>query len=1161
MKEMTGQLFEYLLAAKNSSGPTNQRLSDSQEHWFLDELIQLDNVHMMEDGADVSHIEVVRPTYEKPEKSLLLTEVFRVLGSDEPEVEPEQLGAILSKEYELLKAKLNKEKHELVDLSQWQKLLLNVSTDQLPVFMVMNKITCCDRVIKDLVLEYQAWLTGKGPLSGQSNEELYAHLKKIQSSQLDPQKLALGVGILRLPSTPAVFQPILTMEVDVEVDPYGEVCRISLKDKSLKIEEDLLDHALFHDPEGANYLKAEINRRLILPFDNDVVGEALQKIVTMIHPQGQYITSSRDMECINDGLPTIFHRSVLFTKRVEVDRSIGELKEAIRYLEHHEQASDVVQSIVDSEHRPDSMATAEWKRRVQTTYPLSSDGAEEMIMNALATNYGVVVNETCSDSKINAIANLIIHFTSLGQRTLIMSQDGGELLKIQARLPHYLKDMQRFLTLDERQLTNTPESQIDHRSVFSEEMHQLVEEIAAVDEKIETLRTQLARHRELRSNKILWKDNYYYPYELSQFLAKLGEPGYVIPAPIPMDVHLKASRLDLQKMWDFRSDFTAENLELLNYEFINVGDVLKDEEYQLLLMAEKRYLTLMEEFEESGTLLDGAGDFGFIQYLHDKLPPLMQNVSGIADDYEYSVLMDAITSLERYRQLTRLLDQFSDQIDRLASFLGTESELKQLIGDMNQAFFITSDAPEVDLSQKTYILEFYIKKRLLMSQALQKAHGIWIFNEESRTLFSEFKGISATNLPVLDSLYHGALVHLAKVDFETGWAYVSEHFINKYQSDLERPDLHPVCIEWYEALQNRDIESFKATLQKMKDLTTIRENFINFADLSAQMGEAVPNFVSTLLSEESTEKDMPDYHGAFDYTQLTTFFERLHEKRLSDLEDRLLGLRGQKQKLVDQLAQKKCWATARHQDLPICFMPTTDQPWEIGDKRSSLEMNSNSFDVAIFTDASKQSIFDLGKLMFANKAILFGRRSDATFDHVTLDDIRSQKMSDRYGSALHRFGDQYLTDSLFGLIAHATAWNARIELPSRLNQGWLDTLVATDSRGIKKYDNTVEEEIFEALFKKGYELRSKINVGSAMLDMVVVGKTNKVAINIIGDTTASREETLAQIEQEMQLRELGLDIYNLSATEFYLNSRQVLQEVSDYLGRLGIQPKMRNYLL
>jgi len=1169
MKEMTLQLFEYLLAAKNSRVPINQSLDDDQQHWFLDELIQLDSVRIIEENADVSYIEVSCPSYEKPEESLLLSEVFRMLGSNHSEMDSGQLEAILLKECALLKAKLNKPDHELIDLNEWQKLLLNVSAAQLPVFMITKKMTCCNLVINDIVSEYQDWLQASKTQNQPLVEGLYAHLKEVHSSVSKTKKLALGVGILRLQSTPAVFQPILTMEVDVEMDPSRKVCRISIKDKSLKIEEELLEHALFHDPEGANYLKAEINRRLILPFDNDAVGDALQKIVTMIHPQGQYITSSRDMEQSKDHLPTIFHRSTLFTKEIEVDRSTSELKETIKYLENNGKASDVIRSIVDSAHRPDSASAAEWMSQIQTVYPLSSDGAEKMVMNALATNDGVVVNETCSDSKINAIANLITHFTSLGKRTLIVGQDGGELLKIQTRLPHYLKGMQRYLTLEPEggasSIGELKSAFANHRSVFSGEMHQLIDEIARVDEKIVHLQTQIVRYRELSSNKVLWKGRHYHPYELSQFLAKLGEPGHVIPDPIPMEANLKASRLELQKMWDSRRSFTPENLDLLNYDFIHVNDVLKDEEYRKLLMAEKRYLALVDGLEGSDVLFDATSDPGFIHYLHDKLPRLIQEISDVVDDYEYGILMDAITSLGRYHQLARLLDQFSDQIDRLENFIGTEAELKQFIAEMNQTFYVTSDAPEFDLSRKVFVIEFYMKKKLLMSQALQKANAIWLFNEESRMLSPDFKGISATNLLTLDALHRGALLYLTKTDFEVGWSYVSEHLTHKYQSVLQRPDLHPICLAWYEALQDQNFEAFKTTLQEMKDLTVTRANFTDFAELSALVSESLPSFVPTLLSEERADEDMPDYHAAFDYAQLSTFFGRLHEHRISDLENHLLMLRGQKQELIDELTEKRCWVSAGVLEkagkglaeptlvhLPICFMPVADQPWETSSKRSKLDINPDSFDVAIFADASKQSVFSLARLMFADKAILFGRASDAVTDYVTLDDVRAQKMSDRYGPVLHRFGGQYLMNSLFDLIGNATAWNARIELPNRLNKEWMDQLGRLDAVGFKKYDNAVEEEIFEALLKKGYDIRSKIKVGEALLDLVVVGKTNKVAINIVGDVPMDREEILAQMEQEMQLRELGLNIYNLSATEFYLNSRQVLQEVNDYLDRLNI---------
>jgi len=1144
MKEMTLQLFEYLLAARDSVDPVNPNSNNDDAYWYLDEIIQLGNVRIVEEDDHVSYIEVSYPntnsTNKKPEASLLLTGVFRILGSESPSITPEQLKAILVNECQLLKTRLVAAGQELIDLSKWQQLLLNVSADQLPASMIAQKEACCSLVIDDLLSEYQRWINGAVSQNEEQASELYGYLESLASSASAPGTLALGVGILRLPTALMTYRPLLTMEVDAVMDPYREICRLSIKDKSLKIDEGFLSQVLLHDPNGGLYLKSEVNHKFITLFDNDAVGEVLKKIITMIHPEGQYIVSPQDVENSQDHLPAIFHRSVLFTQEVETDQATSELKGAIAYLEGNEAPSDIVRSIVDSEHRPDASASAEWLNRAQTVYPLSSDGAEEMILNALASSFGVVVRETCCDSKNNAIANLTTHLASLGKKTLIIGQDQDEWLKIQNELPHYLKEAQADWV-----------TQTGGQAIFSREMHQLMDEIASIEEKARGLQAQLVRHRELSSNEILWQDKSYLPYELSQFLAKLGEPGYVIPDHIPMEANLDASRVDLQKMWDFRGSFTPENLALLNYEFINVADVLKDEEYRKLLMAEKRYLALGAEFEEIGGLFSEDSDFGFVQYLHDRLPCLIQSLSGVSDEYEYRVLVDAMSSLGRYHQLTRFLDQFNQQIDRLVSFQGSEVEFRALLSETDQAFAIDSSMRPADLSQKNLILEFYMKKQLLMSQALKKAHSIWLFNEEARTLSSNFKGISAANLSTIDQLHHGTLLHLAKVELDAGWAYVSEYLADKHQSVPYLSDLHPSCLTWYEALQKQDFDGFKVALENVKELTTTRENFVDFANLSTELSQVVPSFVTTLMSEESAGNDMPDYHTAFNYAQLSTFFEKLHEQRICDLEDHLLTLRLQKQELVDQLIRKRCRVNTKYLDdgsidSAVCFVSVKELP--------HLKIDPQSYDVAILTDASRQSVFNLSRLMFASRAVLFGRTTDTVTDYVRLDNVQSQEMFERHGPSLHRFGGQYLSDSLFDLVHHSIPWHARMELPDRLNPEWIEDLNLADATGLKHYDNPVEEEIFEALFKMGYNMRSKVEIGPTTLDMVVVGSSGRAAINVVGDCPMDQEVIVGRIEEELALRELGLNIYNLSATEFYLNSRQVLKEVSEYLARLGIEP-------
>ena len=1196
MKNMTAQLFEYLLAARNSNLPADYDLNGCSTYWFLDEVLSLKGTRLIEKQGDrTSFMEIERPVLniEKVEASVMLNAVFKLLQYDETTnemltVTSEQLEEILSLEYEALKQKISSQDKTFIILNDWQQLLLGVPMPKIRIDLAISKFDQRKDIVLSLVNEYQNWQWMKAQANEETKQvtavqELYDYVVNLNFDSKKEQSLYLGIGILHVPSEPAIYHPVLTLRIKIETDHSKGTCRLKFQDP-LKVDA-ILDHLLFDDLDAIEELRNEIEKSNITAFDDVLIADILKKVIARIHPNGKYLTSPVDVANTSDDAPQLLHRSVLFLKQEEADKLAQRLKKTANELRTHDAPSDVLGSVVDPNYLANGDQDSEFlKLDQQCLFPMPFSETEANILQLLNEHSAVAVFEEDKMNKFPIISNLITHFMGYGKRILVLAEDINEIEGARSLLPSYLEGLHTVVSTKPHEIKLLKENL--YQSLAGQEKYKalygtskMIDCIEKTKIKSDEIKKQIVDYRELCSKKFFWKGKRYFPYELAQLISKLGGAPQLTSDVIPINARFSVKGSEIEKIWALKSYFTPENMDLLNYDFIDIDELMKYHGYQKLLVTEEKYLRLCSEHQDLESMFEDETDIRFIQYLFEQLPKLMKDVAEIKAPYGKRILKEAMIDLDSYHALAASVDRINRGIEDIPHLNGETNKRDSLIQKLNELLHIErSELPLVsnDAASRESLHEFYIDKKANMTKALRVAHLIWIFNEGAFALSKNFKGVSAEGIGIMNILYRAAAIHLSKVEVKIGWSRVRSHFIRMYQPLIQQKHIHPVCLDLYETLKHHSFSDFKAVLSELNDKITTRHQFTIFGHFISEMGHLMPHFTAKVMADiDAGIETVPDFKAAFEQGKLNALFEQLKRYESETLEQKHEYFETYQLELQHELITRSCWKDKKlpgqktvlelielldesffnnRQDLkrifssfPAIFVPLNQE--------SILEkVDSDQFDIVIFVDASSSTVFRLPDLMHAHKAILFGNAEEKLEKKEVVSASNLRKLTHQYGQVLHNFGEQYLDASLFDLVAHSAAWDARVK-PS---QSFPLTLIKGFEFDIKKdthkCDNVVEEEVFEALTKFGYDIKCKVKAGNLLLDFLIEGEENSLAVNVIGDTRMQREMIKKQLEQEIVLKNQGLNVYTIGAPNYYLNPRQTLLTIYEKLEELNIYP-------
>lgn len=1193
MKNVTQQLFEYLIAAQNSNLSVDYNLDKYPVYWFLDEVLAYrhNRIEKQQDGRIC--ITLTQPmTHQRPiETSERLSKILQLtqqttIDNYEPLVALDELESMLRLEKDALMQKLEDKTKEAIIINEWQQFLLGVNQPRIAMSVAINHGSTLSTAIGVLLQDYDQWLK---KLYQRKQDEIYAsRAKSVYDFMLRmthvtnrSKRCYLGVGILQLPTEPAIHHPLLSLGVDVFVNQQMGTCELMLDEKGL-IVDPILDHVLFCDLEAVERIRPQINELKIGLFDDDLIASVLQKMANHVHPNTQYVVALNEAGSQTD-VPQVVHRTVLFVKEEDSSNSVEKLKNMAHYLLQGNPTTDVLESIVNPNHISKNGVNIDGlQKKEMEDFEFILDDSGKAIMSLLADNHGVAVTETEEEAKYATIAALITYSVATNKRVLITGENAAELTAIKHHLPLYMSGLHSEIPADPQEYERVKEQLItynERRNNFqlaSLKLQQLEQEIKALKEEMATTMTSFVQYRALGSKKIKFKDKFYHAYELAQLIAKLGGKETLDGDNIPQEVSFNSEDPYVKKLWELKPYFTQENMALLNYEFIDIYELKGHPTFNRLLDARARYDYVMNLDNQLAIPIGETIDQAFVNFLVGDLQVVMDAIktmptaslrmlkTALSHEDNVTIMMDNAKQIERY-------------IRELEFFSGTTEQKEWLISNLNTGLNLSVlDLPDLATYGHRQLVGFYVDKLTELNDVIKVVCGIETFNKDALAIAPHFKGISSDNVEKVDTLYNTAVAHKSKMDLADSFADILAHFGPHYDAYLTLEDAHETGIWLYDALQKGDIDGFIEAAQTIEDLIVKRENFVAFGDFIEEIGAVMPKFTTSMMQDERLEDaNEKQFKAAFEQGKLNNLLGQLKTYQAAAIDEKMSEYKGLLLKrqleqieinswkhqllteerdvarlaalLMEERPSKRAVIDCMLAVFPVMFMP-------LEKSRRLRNFNPELFDLVVFTDANRSNVMRISELAHGHKGIVFGNVNHTLVKPLRLRQEDRQKLMNRYGQTLQGFGEEYFETSLFDLMINSAAWDAQIDLEANNTPLQLKHLGETVKSGAKKCVTTTEEEIFEAMIKMGYQVKCKVPVAGLTVDFLIVSGENYLALNVVGDRSLDEAAVVAQIEGELDLRSKGLPLYIIEATQFYLNRRETLADLCQHLESLQIYP-------
>jgi very-short-patch-repair endonuclease len=139
------------------------------------------------------------------------------------------------------------------------------------------------------------------------------------------------------------------------------------------------------------------------------------------------------------------------------------------------------------------------------------------------------------------------------------------------------------------------------------------------------------------------------------------------------------------------------------------------------------------------------------------------------------------------------------------------------------------------------------------------------------------------------------------------------------------------------------------------------------------------------------------------------------------------------------------------------------------------------------------------------------------------------------------------------------ASDLRYKLLNYIKNGINDKEV--DENKKKRCDSKFEEDVYDWLVERGYEVTPQVEVGSYRIDLVVEGENNRLAVECDGDRWHPPEKWWDDKMRQHQLERVGWTFWRVSGSAFYADSNQAMSSIIKQLNTMNIKPKKRKNII
>lgn len=115
-----------------------------------------------------------------------------------------------------------------------------------------------------------------------------------------------------------------------------------------------------------------------------------------------------------------------------------------------------------------------------------------------------------------------------------------------------------------------------------------------------------------------------------------------------------------------------------------------------------------------------------------------------------------------------------------------------------------------------------------------------------------------------------------------------------------------------------------------------------------------------------------------------------------------------------------------------------------------------------------------------------------------------------------------------------------------------------DENKKQKCDSKFEEDVYDWLTDRGYEVTPQVEVGPYRIDLVVEGENNRLAVECDGDRWHPPEKWWDDKLRQHQLERVGWTFWRVSGSAYYSNPDQAMNSIIKILNSLNIKPQKRN---
>lgn len=684
------QLFEYLLALRHLTNQPIREIKKYEKTWMLEELPSAKGCFLGGSGIDSgAYLEVHQQTFKSDYPSFddKLGQVLSLLQFDYTKdgssiCEASELELIMVQQLTQLKSKLKMAESAMVNLTRWERLLLDYSDSIIEKKEADLRLETAESFMKQLLCCYKSWIEAwsewahlqKEKRQIQKMYDYFFQLRQMMKSEEQSFEIMMGIGLLTYQLKQPIHHPMLVMKLELDFDAERGVAKLLPSTRGYQLDLEVLAGVEFSNQQEIMQLKEAVLDQTISPFDSETTEGILRQLVHYMHPNGVYLASD-EVELVSK-FPMIKQQSVLFVRKRSEALLKEDLQSTIDYISEGGMIPKPLQAIIDVNGLKQSTSEAkEWAETCeQLLFPLPANEEQKDVARRLANNIALTVQGPPGTGKSHTIVNLIAHLLAHGKRVLVTSEKDKALRVLLEKLPEEIQPLcVSFLGGDRHSLAQIEQSiRAISDGLATYDTKLLEKEIQVLGRQLDMVRRQksitknnLVRFKELDAKGQMWKDKLCQPYEFAQIVAAQSERLGWVKDKVDMEATPPLSEDQFVTLWELKGALPKHHQEVAQLKLPALNRLMSLEEYRKLLNEERGYLTRIEELELMPKLYELEENRTFIEALSQQLEPLCQKIDKLKDPLEQRILEECLLNEERSLIWETVFNRLKDIMTRL----------------------------------------------------------------------------------------------------------------------------------------------------------------------------------------------------------------------------------------------------------------------------------------------------------------------------------------------------------------------------------------------------------------------------------------------------------------------------------------------------------------